>query len=118
MVEWQASAFVFLCAREFRKPNTTTKADFLPLHFGEGIGYTTRVETRRLPVSSTRANHGDWAYRVSAGVLRLGIACRDDLFKQAHAFLIDVSCGVQVAIMMGATGTSPVAIRKGEIRVD
>jgi len=38
MVEWQASAFVFLCAREFRKPNTTTKADFLPLHFGEGIG--------------------------------------------------------------------------------
>jgi len=38
MVEWQASAFVFLGCQALRRPNTTTKADFLPLHFGEGIG--------------------------------------------------------------------------------
>jgi hypothetical protein len=40
MVEWQASAFVLRDGQECRKPNTTTKADFLPLHFGEDIvGY-------------------------------------------------------------------------------
>jgi len=37
MVEWQASAFVFLGWSVLRKPNSTTKADVFPLHFGEGI---------------------------------------------------------------------------------
>src|SRR6266487_2746295 len=39
MVEEQASAFVFRSWRMFRRPNNTTKADFLPDHFGEGIVY-------------------------------------------------------------------------------
>ena len=43
MVEWQASAFVFRGGQEYRKPNTTTKADFLPLHFGEDIEYQKRI---------------------------------------------------------------------------
>jgi len=37
MVEWQASAFVFLSWSVLRKSNSTTKADVLPLYFGEGI---------------------------------------------------------------------------------
>src|SRR5438874_11894182 len=71
-----------------------------------------------LPVSTTCANHFDWSYRVSTGVLRLGIACRDDLFKQAQSFTIDVARGVEVAIVIDATATCPVAIGKGQIGVD
>src|SRR5262245_31193535 len=71
-----------------------------------------------LPVSTTCANHFDWSYHVSTGVLRLGIACRDVLFKQAQSFTIDVTGGVEVAIVIDATGTCPLAIGKGEFGVD
>jgi hypothetical protein len=77
-----------------------------------------KAEALGFPVSSTRANHVGWSYRVSTGVLRLGIACRDELFKQAQSFTVDVAGGVQIAFMMDATDTGPVAIRKGEIGID
>jgi hypothetical protein len=70
-----------------------------------------------LPVSSTCANQFDWTYRVSTGVLRLGIACRDDLFKQAQSFTIDVAGGIQIAVVMDATGTYPVTIRQSQSSV-
>jgi hypothetical protein len=56
MVEWQASAFVFRGWQQLRRPNTTTKADFFPLHFGEGIDYSSifyfTAKARHLPVEN------------------------------------------------------------------
>lgn len=73
---------------------------------------------RRLPVSSTGANCSDWTDPVSTGVLRLGISCRDVLFKQAQAFPVDSMGGVQIAVVMDATGARPLAIAKREVGID
>jgi hypothetical protein len=67
MIEWQASAFVFRGGQECRKPNTTTKADFLPLHFGEGIGNQTYINL-------TLAEPGDIIFSyASAQIQAVGI---------------------------------------------
>ncbi|MBX0330215.1 hypothetical protein K2Z83_21325 [Oscillochloris sp. ZM17-4] len=50
-----------------------------------------------LPASSTRANHDDWAYRVSTGVLCLGVSRRDPHIKQALPLTVNVSCGVHIS---------------------
>src|SRR5215210_4558755 len=56
MVEWQASAFVFLSWSVLRKPNSTTKADVLPLHFGEGIEYRDLFVSRESGEKSRYSN--------------------------------------------------------------
>src|SRR5688572_17643225 len=76
------------------------------------------AKRRRLPVSSTRANLVEWSYRVSTGVLRLGIACRDEVIKQAQSLPIDVAGGVEVAIVMDTTRTCPCAIGQRQSDVD
>ena len=77
------------------------------------------AEALGFPASSTRAAHVGWSYQVSTGVLCLGIACRDELFKQAQSFTVDVAGGIQIAIMMDATdNTCPVTIRECEINID
>jgi hypothetical protein len=84
----------------------------------ERIGDILKAKALGLLASSTCANHSDWAYHISTSVLRLSVSRRDDLFKQAHAFSINVHRSIPIAVMMHATGACPLPICKREIRVD
>ena len=46
------------------------------------------------------------------------MSCRDDLFKEARSFPINVAGGVEIAIVIDATPTCPLAISQREIGVD
>jgi hypothetical protein len=60
----------------------------------------------------------DWAYHVSTSILRLSVSRRDVVFKPAHAFSINVDCGIAITVVMDATGTCPCTIRQRQIGVD